>query len=460
MAGGQAERMDLLRSAPVSKALAALGIPIMIGMLVSALYNLVDAYFVAGLGESAMGAISVVYPIGQVVVGIGLLFGTGAASYVSRLLGRGAMAAANCVVSTAVYGSVLVGVVYVACVALGLDPLLRALGASDTMMPDARAYAAMYLVGLLLNGFNVTMNNVVSCEGAARRAMVALLAGACLNMALDPVLIYGAGLGVAGAGLATVFGQLLTAALYVWYMLGGQSLFTFGVRDCRWSGEVLGQIFKIGVPTLTFQLLGSLAIAMTNVAAAPYGDSAVAAFGAVARIMSVGSLVVFGFIKGLQPIAGFSYGAHDIDRLMRAIQTAAWWSTGFCLVFGAVVAGAADYLMGLFAGDNLEMAGVGALALRVQGISFSVFGFYTVYSSVLLALGKAGWGMVLGSCRQGLCLVPLMAVLPLAFGFDGLVWAQPCADVLSAFAAVWVARGLAEALKDGRRVGQGSAVRQ
>lgn len=199
----QSKKMELLGSTSIPKALLATGIPTMIGMLVNAFYNLVDAYFVGGLGKSQMGAISVVYPLGQVVVGLGLLFGNGAASYISRLLGRGDKENADKAASTALYSSVSVGAVIIIISMAFLHPILKLLGATDSILPFAATYASIYIVSCIFNVFNVTMNNIVTSEGAAKTTMCALLTGAVLNIALDPLFIYVFDLGVAGAAIAT-----------------------------------------------------------------------------------------------------------------------------------------------------------------------------------------------------------------------------------------------------------------
>lgn len=196
-------KLELLGSAPVPKALVSLGIPIMIGMLINALYNLVDAYFVGGLGESPMGAISIVFPLGQVVVGLGLMFGNGAASYLSRLLGRDDKDTANKVASTALYSSVIIGAILIIIATIFLKPILTLLGATDTIMPYALTYARIYIISCIFNVFNVTMNNIVASEGAAKTTMCALLLGAIINIGLDPLFIYTFDMGVAGAAIAT-----------------------------------------------------------------------------------------------------------------------------------------------------------------------------------------------------------------------------------------------------------------
>lgn len=168
----QNNKLELLGSAPIPKALMALGVPIMIGMLINALYNLVDAYFVGGLGESQMGAISIVFPLGQVVVGLGLMFGNGAASYLSRLLGRGEKDAANQVASTALYSSLLIGIVMIFLVTIFMKPILIMLGATETILPYALTYARIYVISCIFNVFNVTMNNIVSSEELQKRRCV------------------------------------------------------------------------------------------------------------------------------------------------------------------------------------------------------------------------------------------------------------------------------------------------
>lgn len=432
-------KMDLLGNAPIPKALMALGIPIMIGMLINALYNLVDAYFVGGLGESQMGAISIVFPLGQVVVGLGLMFGNGAASYLSRLLGRGDKDTANKVASTALYSSVLVGAIIIILATIFLKPILTLLGATDTIMPYALTYARIYVVSCIFNVFNVTMNNIVTSEGAAKTTMCALLLGAILNIGLDPIFIYVLEMGVAGAAIATAISQLVSTLVYLNYVLRKKSAFTFSVREFAPTKQMMAEILKIGVPTLTFQLLTSLSIALINRAANGYGDAVIAGMGAVTRVTSMGTLVVFGFLKGFQPIAGFSYGAKKFDRLQEAIKTSILWSTIFCVIVGLLMAVFSTQIISQFTDGNAEMISVGQKSLIANGFSFMLFGFYTVYSSLFLALGKGTAGFILGACRQGICFVPVILILPVLWGLNGILYAQPIADVISAVITIFMA---------------------
>ena len=447
----QSKKMELLGSTSIPKALLAMGIPTMIGMLVNAFYNLVDAYFVGGLGESQMGAISVVYPLGQVVVGLGLLFGNGAASYISRLLGRGDKENADKVASTALYSSVSVGAVIIIISMVFLHPILKLLGSTDSILPFAATYASIYIVSCIFNVFNVTMNNIVTSEGAAKTTMCALLTGAVLNIALDPLFIYVFDLGVAGAAIATAISQVVSTCVYLTYIFRKKSVFHFLVKDCTYTKENMSEIFKIGIPTLVFQILTSVSISLINNAAGDYGDSAIAGMGVVTRLISMGSLSVFGFIKGFQPIAGYSYGAKKFDRLREAIKTSILWSTVFCVIFGVILALFPAAIVSQFTKGDAEMIRIGAASLRANGISIMLFGFYTVYSSLFLALGKGREGFILGACRQGICFIPVILLLPIVWGLNGILYAQPIADVLSAVITVFMAIPLHKKLNEMQR---------
>lgn len=432
-------KMELLGNAPISKALLAMGIPTMLGMMVNAIYNLVDAYFVGGLGTSQMGAISVVYPLGQIVVGLGLLFGNGSASYLSRLLGNRDQEQADRVASTALYSSVAVGAVLIIFSMIFLRPILRLLGATDSIMPYAMTYAGIYVVSCIFNVFNVTMNNIVTSEGAAKTTMFALMAGAVLNIGLDPVFIYTLDMGVAGAAIATAISQIVSTLIYLTFIFRKKSIYSFKMKNCTFTKEIMSEIFKIGIPTLVFQILTSLSISLVNTQAGPYGDSVIAGMGAVTRIVSMGSLIVFGFIKGFQPIAGYSYGAKRFDRLHKAIRTSILWSTVFCVIYGLLLTIFSSRIIAQFTDGDLEMIRVGTQSLRINGLSFLLFGFYTVYSSLFLALGKGLEGFVLGACRQGICFVPVILILPAFWGINGILYVQPIADVLSAIITIFMA---------------------
>lgn len=435
-------KIELLGSAPISQSLILLGIPIMIGMLINAFYNIVDAYFVGKLGESAMAAISIVFPIGQVVVGLGLMFGNGAASYLSRLLGKDDKKTANQVASVAIYSSVFIGLIFIIITLVFMKYILKYLGATSTIIPYALPYARIYILSCVFNIFNVTMNNIVASEGSSKTAMLALLLGAIANIFLDPVFIYYFKFGVIGAAVATAISQFISTLVYIIYILKKESYFSFSIRNFHPTKEIFFEIFKIGIPTLTFQFLTSLSIALININAANYGDTVIAAMGVVTRIISMCTLVVFGFLKGFQPIAGFSYGAKNFDRLNKSIKISILWSTTFCIVTGLITIIFSKQIVSQFANGNNIMISLGQKSLIANSLSFFLFGFYTVYSSLFLALGKGCKGFLLGACRQGICFVPVILILPTLLGINGILYVQPIADILSTFVTIFMAINL------------------
>ena len=434
------KKIQLLGSVPIPKALIALGLPTMTGMLINALYNLADTYFVGGLGTDQMGAVTLAFPLGQIIVGLGLLFGNGAAAYLSRLLGKGDKETGNRVASTALYSSVAIGAISIIISLFFLKPILKQLGAIESVMPYALTYTTIYIAFSIFTVFNVTMNNIVSSEGAARTAMYALLCGAVLNVILDPILIYVCDLGVAGAAVATALSQVLSTIIYLIYIFRKKSIFTFRIHEYHPSDGVMKEILKVGIPTMLFQILTSFSIAMINHTATEYGKSALAAMGPVTKIMTVGTLIVYGFLKGFQPIAGFSYGAGKYDRLHEAIRIAILWSTAFCVIYGLIAIIFSRNIIALFTKSDLEMIHIGSKALRANGLSFMFFGFYTVYSFLFLVMGKAKEGAFLGACRQGICFLPCILILPALLNLDGILIAQPVADVLAAIITVFMAR--------------------
>ena len=272
--------------------------------------------------------------------------------------------------------------------------------------------------------------------------MCALLSGAVINIGLDPLFIYTFHMGVAGAAIATAISQFISTLVYLSYVLRKKSAFTFSINAFAPTKEIFTEILKIGIPTLSFQLLTSLSIALINRASNGYGDAVIAGMGAVTRITSMGTLAIFGFLKGFQPIAGFSYGAKNFKRLRQSIKISILWSTVFCIFAGLLMIIFSAQIISQFANGNEEMLFIGQKSLRANGFSFFLFGFYTVYSSLFLALGKGTAGFILGACRQGICFIPVILLLPKILGINGILYAQPVADVLSVIVTVFMALDL------------------
>lgn len=431
-------RIYLLKEANVASALLKLGIPTMVGMLISALYNAIDAYFVGGLGISQMGAVSVVFPIVQIIIGLGMMFGAGASSYISRLLGKGDEDMANKTASTALFSSIFVGVIIITGILLFLDPVLSSLGATKTILPYARAYAKIYVTGSIINVFTVTMNNLLTAQGATKFTMIAMLTGSIANIILDPIMIYSMDLGIEGAAIATVISLCINMALYIGYIVKQKGVLRFSFKNITFSKIMYAEILKIGIPVLLFQLLASAAMGVINTAAKPYGDYAVAAMGAVTRIMTVVTYVVFGFLKGFQPFAGYNYGAKQFDRLKKSIHLCMSWSTIFCVIAAIILILFSNPIVALF-GKDTEMIALASKALKLNALLFITFGFQMVYATLYLAIGKSLIGSVLSLSRQGIFFFPLILILPYLFGLTGVICVQPMADFLTTIITIYFA---------------------
>lgn len=426
----KSNRIYLLEEASEASTLLKLGIPTMIGMLISALYNVIDAYFVGGLGLSQMGAVSVVFPIVQIIIGLGMMFGAGASSYISRLLGKGDNGQADRTASTALFSGIIVGAVIIAGILVFLTPVLTALGATDTILPYAKTYAKIYVTGSIINVFTVSMNNLLTAQGATRFTMIAMLTGSAANVILDPILIYGMDLGIQGAAIATVISLCISMALYIGYIGKRKGVLRLSLKKITFSKKIYGEILKIGIPVLLFQVLASASMGLINTAAKPYGDYAVAAMGAVTRIMTVGTYVVFGFLKGFQPFAGYNFGARQFGRLKKAIRLCLIWSTTFCVIAAIVLILFSNQIVSLF-GNDLDMIALAGRALRLNAVLFVTFGFQMVYATLYLAIGKSLIGSILSLSRQGIFFLPLIVILPRILGVLGVISVQPVADFLT-----------------------------
>jgi len=401
----------------------------MIGMLVSALYSVVDAYFAGWLGTSQQGAIAVVFPVIQLILGLGMMFGVGGASYIARLLGKNNKDKANQTASTSLFTSLFVGVVSIVVSLCFLTPLLRGLGATETILPYAKEYAIIYITGSIFNIFNVTMNGIVTAEGRTKLTMLSMILGGGLNCIFDPIFMFGFSLGIKGAAISTVIAQLITSFIYFIYIFGKKGTLRFSIRYYSFDHKIFKEILKVGIPVFVYQLLSSISMSLVSNTAKLYGDSAVAAFGDATRLMTLGTYVVFGFLKGFQPAAGYNYGAKNYKRVKALVNTVMKWSTIFCAIVAFLFLFFSRPLMSIFTKNDTELINIGAQSLRANGTMFALFGFQQVAMSLFLAFGKGLQGGLLSISRQGLFFIPAILIFPGIFGLTGIVWVQPAADL-------------------------------
>lgn len=424
------KKIRIMSEENIPTALLKLGIPAIVGLLITAVYNFVDAIFVGGLGTSAMGAASIAFPIMMVIMGIGMAMGGGAASYISRLLGEKDKQQANKTAAISFFGSIILGVIVIIPALIFLEPLLKSFGATETILPFAKDYASIFVSGSIFNVINITMNNLARAEGAAKVSMKALLVGAILNIILDPIFIYTFNLGIKGAAIATVISQIVSSILLLRFFQSDKNSIKISIRYFSLSRKIWFEIIKIGTPNLVFQILTSISMGLINTAAVPYGDAAVAAMGIVNRIFAIGSYIIFGFSKGFQPIAGYNYGAKKYSRLKDSINISLRWTTWCCVVLAVIQIIFARPIVSIFTNDP-KVIDIGTKAVRAYSIMFPFFGFQIIYMTLFLALGKAREGGVLSLGRQGIFLIPTVLILSRIIGLNGVIFSQAIADFLT-----------------------------
>lgn len=425
-----------MENGEITKLLFKFGIPTTLGMLIMAFYNLVDGFFIGGLGTNQMAAVSLVYPITLIITGLGVLFGCGAGSIISRALGDSDYDKVSKYTSTTIWAGTLAGIVVISTMLIGINPLLHLLGANAATFSYAKIYAKIIMVGLAFSMYNIICNHIIVSEGATGFSASALITGGVLNMILDPVFVYIFNFGVEGVAYATLISSMISTALYTVYLFSKKTTLGFSITKLKFSIEIFSNIFKIGVPPLAFQILISLSLCITNMVAVKYGNQTVAALGIVNRILSMEMMAVFGFLKGFQPLVGYNYGAGNTDRVHGLTKKSSFIVTVFCIIFNLICILFSKEILMLFNKESADVINFGMKVLRSSSITYMTLGFQLVYASYFLAVGKAKEGGILSIVRQGIVLIPLLFILTSLFGKTGLIFAQPISDLVACIVTV------------------------
>jgi len=433
-----------LGSESIARLLLRLSAPATVGMLVQAFYNLTDTIFVGhGVGALAIAGIAVSFPVQIIVMAFAQTIGIGSASIVSRSLGAGEPDRADRTLGNLYTLTILSSLAIATLGSIFLTPLLGVFGATESILPFGREYLRVILFGTPFFIFAMATNAVVRAEGNARVAMWTMIISGLLNIALDPLFIYGFGLGVGGAALATVIAQATTVLYLLYYFLGRRSTLRPGAADLRLDRRIVWEMTSIGVGSGLRSAAGSVTTIILNNALARYGgDLAIAAFGVINRLLMFFLLPMFGVIQGMMPIVGFNYGSHRIDRARRAVRLTTISTTAFSTVVTVLLAAAPASLLRVFTQDA-DLIALGVSAVRIVVIALPTVGFQIMAAGMYQALGFAFPALVLALLRQVLLLAPLIAVLPRFLGLRGIWIAFPIADGLAAAVTAWmVFRGL------------------
>ena len=440
----QQAQFDKMTRTPIPRLVMGLAVPTILSMLITSIYNLADTFFVGQISTSASGAVGVVSSLMAVIQAVGFMLGHGAGSVISRSLGSGDAPAASRFASTSFFTAVGAGAALGVFGIAGLTPLMRLLGSTETILPHARAYAFYILLAAPFMMSSLVMNNILRYEGKASFAMVGLVTGGVLNMALDPVFIFGLGMGAGGAGLATGLSQMVSFGILLSMYLRGKTVSRLALRFYTRSPRDIATILTTGLPSFGRQGLASFASMMLNVAARPYGDAAVAAMSIVSRIFQFLLSVALGVGQGFQPVASYNYGARKFHRVRQACLFTIGASFVLMTALAAACYANGEALVRLFRDDGAVTA-IALPAFRWQCAATLLQPVLVCSNMLFQSVGKAGRATFLSCCRQGIFFIPLILTLPRAFGLAGVQYSQPIADVLSFVVAVpFMAQFLAE----------------
>ena len=423
-------QFEKMTQTPVPKLILGLAAPTILSMLITSIYNLADTFFVGQLSTSASGAVGVVSSLMAIIQALGFMLGHGAGGIISRSLGSQDTHAATKFASTSFFTALTFGAVLAVLGLAALPDFMMLLGSTDTILPHACAYARPILIAAPLMISRLVMNNILRYEGKASFAMIGLVTGGVLNIALDPLFIFGLGMGTAGAGLATALSQTISFCILLSMFLRGKTVSQFRLSTVTREARDFGRILLGGAPSFGRQRLTSIGGMLLYLAARSYGDAAVAGMSIVSRIFMFIISVAIGVGQGLQPVASFNYGARKYRRVRQAaiftIEAAFCMLVvlvGLCWVNG-------DALVRLFR-DDPAVTAVALPAFHYQCLAMLLQPIIVVANMTFQSVGASGRATFLACCRQGVFFIPLILILPRTHGLFGVEICQPIADVLT-----------------------------
>ncbi len=422
------KRYIYMTQTPIPRLIRDLSIPTIISMLVSGLYNMADTFFVGKLSTQATAAVGIVFSIMAIIQAVGFFCGHGSGNYMSRKLGAGdikeasEMAATGFILAFILGGLILVlGIVF-------LKPLSVFLGATPAMLQETQDYMRIVLIGAPYMTAQLVINNQLRFQGSAMYAMVGLVAGAVLNIGMDPLFIFTFGMGVSGAALATILSQFISFCILFAGSQKGANI-RIKLKNVHFSRHYMLQIVNGGTPSLCRQGLNSIAtIIMNTMAGSLGGVAAIAGMSIVTRVMLLANSALIGFGQGFQPVCAFNYGADLKERVRKSFWFCVKYGTIF-LIFMAVLCGIFSTEIITFFRKDPDVIAVGSVALRVQALVFPLNAFIVMANMMLQSIGKGVKASILAASRSGLFFIPFILILSYAFGLFGVEITQTCSDV-------------------------------
>ena len=422
---------DKMTKIPVQRLILTLSVPTIISMLVTNVYNLVDTAFVGRLGTSASGAVGVVFGFMAILQAAGFMFGQGSGSILSRALGSKDRESASLHASLGFFCSFFCGLVISVVSFFNLDGIVRFLGSTPTIAPFARTYIFYILIAAPFMCSSLTLNNILRYEGKATLGMIGLMTGAVLNMAGDPILMFGLRMGIAGAGLSTALSQVVSWLILLGMFLSGRTETRIRIRVITARNlRLTGNIMATGFPSLLRQGLHSLTTVLLNTQCARYGDAAVAAMSIVSRIIFFAFSIALGVGQGFQPVSAFNYGAGKYSRLRKGFSFTCILSEVIVIAGCMILVFFPDQLIRIFR-DDPDVVSIGIRPLRLQALAQLTLPPCMVTEMLYQSTGKKLGASLLSSLRSGVIFIPALLILSFFRGLPGIQEAQPVSLLLS-----------------------------
>ena len=439
-----------MTEAPIPGLIVSLCIPSIITSMITSIYNMVDTFFVAQLGTTAVAAVGVVFSVSSVISALGFWMGTGSSSLMSLQLGAQKQETANCTASTGFFLSMAMGGLIAVGGLLFLHPLMRLLGSTPTILPEACRYATPLLLAAPFQCSNLALSQNLCAEGMSRESMAGQLAGGLLNMTLDPLFIFGLGWGVFGAGVATALSQVVVWGALLQFYVRKKTVICLSPRNFRTDGALLGSILSAGFPSLCRHCGNALSSVVLNRSAGAFGDAAIAAFSVATRVTGLALSVSIGFVQAIQPVAGYAHGSKNYKRLREAYDFTVAASVAALTVIAAAIALFARPILALLQ-IPAETVSMSAAVLRFSCLALPFTTLVNCTGTLFQSIKESTRSSIIVLGRQLCVYVPLLIALSHFFGLNGLMAALPAADAFSCLVAVTMVRGFF------RRLGAGSA---
>ncbi len=433
-------KRDHILGGRITSLLFKFSAPAIIGMLVGAFYNIADTIFVGkSSGPLAIAALSIVFPIQLIMMSVGIMIGMGASSVMSRALGRNDRRTASHVFGSSVLLNLFFSLLLALASFLLMDQLLVFFGASDQVIPYARDYLRVILIGFVFYSFSITSNNLIRAEGNPKHSMYVMLIGALANIALDPIFIFVMGMGIKGAAAATVVSQVLSCLYVLAYYARKKSFLDINFSSFKLRLPLIREIISIGIPSFLKSSATSIIILIYNRALSYYGnDLYIAIMGIGFRLLSLIQMPIVGLNQGFSTIASFNYGARLLTRVKSLLVIALVWTTTIAALGFVVIMFFTRQILGFFSNSPL-LVNMGVVPLRVAVLFMPFFGIQIIGAGLFQAIGKPTPALVITLSRQVLFLIPAVIGLPMIMGLEGVWYSIPVSDFLSVMVtALWL----------------------